>query len=152
MELGLNIRWTFTEAGHGKSSCDGIGGKTVAVCVFLILYILYYLGVLKTKASALTAFSTGEQQISNAMDLVTALEGETAVRLHLHTAEDIARVKESIPGQLSSLTGALKIHQISISKEGVMSSKLMPGDEASKIFNIVTRVRGGTATVIGHEQ
>ena len=27
-EFGISIRLLFTEAGHGKSPCDGVGGNT----------------------------------------------------------------------------------------------------------------------------
>ena len=82
---------------------------------------------MKSKADDLAGFNTTEV-IANAEDLKNSLEGKIAVRLYLHTEDDIARVLQQIPGTLTSRTGALQIHQLCITQDGQMSTRKMPAD------------------------
>ena len=62
----------------------------------------------------------------------------------MHTEENIDQVVQVLPGKLSSLTGALKIHQLVVSKDGSMSTKQMPAEQA-KPFRITVTVRRAAA-------
>ena len=72
------------------------------------------------------------------------LEGKIAVRLYLHTEDDIARVLQQIPGTLTSRTGALQIHQLCITQDGQMSTRKMPADPPRPL-RINVRVRSNAA-------
>ena len=58
--------------------------------------------------------------------------------IQVHTADDIEDVASKIPGTLSPLTGARKIHQLDIKPDGSCTAKLMPMDETS--FPVRVRV------------
>ena len=105
-----------TEAGHGKSSCDGIGG------------------VVKNLVRDLTAFNTSHV-IANAKDVLNLLAGKTSIDLSYHSKEDIQNISNSLP-YLGSLTGALKMHQISFDSSGGITSKGLPTDPLSSIVKL----------------
>ena len=94
---------------------------------------------MKSKADDLAGFNTTEV-IANAEDLKNSLEGKIAVRLYLHTEDDIAWELQQIPGTLTSLTGALQIHQLCITHDGQMSTRKMPADPPRPL-RINVRVR-----------
>lgn len=98
---------------------------------------------MKSKADDLAGFNTTEV-IANAEDLKNSLEGKIAVRLYLHTEDDIARVLQQIPGTLTSRTGALQIHQLCITQDGQMSTRKMPADPPRPL-RINVRVRSNAA-------
>ena len=61
-ESGITCQWLFTEAGHGKSVCDGIGGN------------------LKTRLKDITAFNTSH--VTNTPeDLLGALQPASDIQL-----------------------------------------------------------------------
>ena len=107
----INIDWLFTESGHGKSSCDGIGGTV------------------KNLIRDLTAFNTS-QVISNAKDVIDVLTGKTTVELNYHSKDEIEQVSSSVL-YLGTLTGAMKMHQISFDSSGSIKSKGLPTDPVS---------------------
>ena len=112
----IRVDWLFTEAGHGKSSCDGIGG------------------VVKNLVRDLTAFNTSHV-IANAKDVLNLLAGKTSIDLSYHSKEDIQNISNSLP-YLGSLTGALKMHQISFDSSGGITSKGLPTDPVSSVVKL----------------
>ena len=112
----IKIDWIYTEAGHGKSSCDGIGGTV------------------KNLVKDITAFNTS-QVIANAKDVLNLLTGKTTIDLNYHSKEDIQNISNSLP-ILGSLTGALKIHQISYDSYGGITSKGLPSDPVSSVVKL----------------
>ena len=62
IEKDISIEWLFTEAGHGKSVCDGIGGT------------------IKKLLRDLTAFNT-TLSISNARDVMELITPHTSIDL-----------------------------------------------------------------------
>ena len=103
-------------------------------------------GVLKTSVDNLTAFQT-DNVIHNAQDVLDILEGHTSIKLYQHTEEDISRVRATIPGKLSSLSGAFKLHRITITKEGNLTCRQMPSDPP-KPFRIRVVTRAPAAAVV----
>ena len=111
----ITINWLYTEAGHGKSSCDGIGGTV------------------KNLLRDLTAFNTN-CVISNAKDVFQLIKSHTTIDLYWHTKKDIADVMDSLP-RLSSLKGARLIHQVCYDVAGNVKAKSLPTD---LVFETVT--------------
>ena len=98
----IKIDWVFTESGNGKSSCDGIGGN------------------IKNLIRDLTVFNTS-QIITNAKDIINIITGKTTIDLNYNCKNDIEEISKNIPC-LGSLTGALKMHQISFDSSGIVKS------------------------------
>ena len=106
-KFGLRIQWIYTEAGHGKSAADGIGGK------------------IKNLVKDKMAFNR-QYTIQTMEDLVELIKGDTTVELRIHTKDDVLNVANKLL-HLSSLKGALKIHEI-LYENGKVLSKHLPGD------------------------
>ena len=114
----ITIEWIYTEAGHGKSCCDGVGGT------------------IKNIIRDFTAFNTSTV-ITGAADVLVLIADHTTIDLTTHTKEDIETVVENLPG-LSSLKGALKIHQINFDPEGNIKAKNLPTDPTFNVVNLKT--------------
>ena len=110
----ISIEWLYTEAGHGKSCCDGVGGN------------------IKTIIRDLTAFNTS-LVITNAKDVLALISNHTTIDLSCHTKEEIAVVLDNLPS-LSSLIGALKIHQVTFDSLGNIKAKALPTDPSSSVI------------------
>ena len=117
-----SIKWVFTEAGHGKSSCDAVGAA------------------LKTTMRNKISFDT-DLIINSVQDIIDIVQPESTMKLFAHTREDINAIKSKINGTPSPLTGALKIHYLDISPGGVMA-KYMPSDANSFAVKIRITRRG----------
>ena len=85
----VKIDWIFTERHHGKSPADGICGNV------------------KNTVEQLTAFST-QHNIKNAEDVANLLWS---------TERGIENTFQIIPGDLTSLKGVTKFHEISVAVE-----------------------------------
>ena len=114
MQLGITIRLIFTECGHGKSPCDGVGGN------------------INTQVENALLKRHGEKDmrpIHCAEDVKDLIENETKLTydIKVHTAEEIQAVRESLPS-LGPLARAMKIHEILITADGVIKSKFLPSD------------------------
>ena len=115
-----SIKWVFTEAGHGKSSCDAVGAA------------------LKTTMRNKISFDTN-LIINSVQDVIDILQPQSTMKLFAHTLEDINAIKSKINGTLSPLTKALKIHHLEISPRSV-KAKYMPSDSNSFAVEIrITR-------------
>ena len=84
MELNITIRLIFTEAGHGKSPCDGIGGN------------------IKTQVEAAMLNNFGQnaiEAIHTVADVKKLIKDKTNLSYHItiHTQEEIDRIKEKMP-------------------------------------------------------
>ena len=114
MQLGITIRRIFTECGHGKSPCDGVGGN------------------IKTQVGSALLKRHGEKDmrsIHSAEDVKDLIENETNLTydIKVHTADQIQAVRDSLPS-LGPLARAMKIHEIYITADGVVKSKNLPTD------------------------
>ena len=92
-KFGNSIRLLFTEAGHGKSPCDGVGGNT------------------KTQFEAVALDLHGNKEvlaIHHATDVAKLLKEKTNLSydITVHQQEQTDKIKQSI-GKLISLVGAL---------------------------------------------
>lgn len=94
--------WNFTESGHGKSAADGIGG------------------VVKRTADSIVAAGTDIPNAEVFYDLVG--QRVKKVRLLLIAHDDIEQLTESIPANIPTVKGTMKLHQVVINKtkRGVM--------------------------------
>ena len=113
-----SIKWVFTEAGHGKSSCDAVGAA------------------LKTTMRNKISFDTN-LIINSVQDVIDIVQPQSTMKLFAHTLEDINAIKSKINGTLSPLTKALKIHHLEISARSV-KAKYMPSDSNSFAVKIWT--------------
>ena len=109
VELKICIRLLFTESGHGKSACDGVGEN------------------IKTQVEEIVLQNHGEnsiQSIHSVLDVKKIIEDKTRLTydISIHTEEDIKEVRDSLP-KLGPLVGALKIHEILISPDGLVKKK-----------------------------
>ena len=127
-----SIKWVFTEAGHGKSSCDAVGAA------------------LKTTMRNKISFDT-DLIINSVQDIIDIVQPVSTMKLFAHTTEDINAIKSKINGTPSPLTGALKIHYLDISPGGVMA-KYMPSDANSFAVKIRITRRGMPNQVQEQEQ
>ena len=112
----------FTESGHGKSACDGVVGN------------------IKTQVEEVVLQKYGENDITeihSVKDIKRIIEDKTRLTydIVIHTAEEIKIIKDSLP-KLGPLTGAMKIHEIVISSDGVCKKKNMPSDLNYQEFKI----------------
>ena len=128
MELKITIRLIFTEAGHGKSPCDGVGGN------------------IKTQVEAAMLNNFGKhaiEAIHSVEDVKKVIKDKTNLSYHItiHTKEEIDRVKEKMP-KLGPLVGALKLHEVLVSADGLLQKKDLPSDTFYKPVTIrETRIR-----------
>ena len=69
------------------------------------------------------------QSIHSVEDVKKIIEDKTRLTydISIHTEEDIEEVRDSLP-KLGPLVGALKIHEILISPDGLVKKKNMPSD------------------------
>ena len=104
----ITINWLYTEAGHGKSAADGIGGN------------------IKNLVNDKLAFNT-EYTIKTMEDIVELIKDNTTIELLVHTAEEVKKVADTLP-KLSSLNGALSIHELLFEKDGKVFAKKLPSD------------------------
>ena len=109
MQLGITIRLIFTECGHGKSPCDGVGGN------------------IKTQVESALLKRHGEKDmrsIHSAEDVKDLLQNETKLTydIKVHTADQIQALRDSLPS-LGHLSRAKKVHEIFITADGVVRSK-----------------------------
>ena len=111
VKYNLSIEWIFTEAGHGKSCCDGVGGN------------------IKTLIKDLTVFNTS-MVISSASDIKDLIANKTTIEVTCHNQEDIHEVLNDLP-TLSSLKGAMKMHQIIFDASGAVRARSLPTDPTS---------------------
>ena len=116
IEHKITIEWLFTEAGHGKSCCDGIGG------------------VIKNLLRDLTAFNTS-LAISSAKDVLDLITPHTSIDLFWFEKADIVAVQNSLPS-LSPFTGATKIHQVLFDSDGNIEARSLPTDPISQKINL----------------
>jgi hypothetical protein len=121
-ELNITIRLLFTEAGHGKSPCDGVGGN------------------IKTQVESVMLESFGKDRVEtihSVEDVAKVIKEKTNLTYHIsiHTKENIEQVKKSMP-KLSSLLGAMKVHEVLISENGVIKKKDLPTDTFYKQVTI----------------
>lgn len=107
----ITIEWLYTEAGHGKSCCDGIGGS------------------IKNLLRDLLAFNTSHV-VSCAKDVLGLIEPHTTIDLSWHDTKDIEDVQKTLPS-LGSLVGALKIHKLDFDVLGNIKAKSLPSDPIS---------------------
>ena len=113
-ELNISIWLLFTEAGHGKSPCDGVGGNT------------------KTQFEAIALDIHGNKEalsIHNADDVAKLLKERSNLTydISVHKQDKTDQIRRSI-GKLSSLVGAQKIHEILINQNLVVKKKNLPND------------------------
>ncbi len=121
-ELNITIRLLFTEAGHGKSPCDGVGGN------------------IKTQVESVMLESFGKDRVEtihSVEDVEKVIKERTNLTYHIsiHTKENIEQVKKSMP-KLSPLLGAMKVHEVLISENGVIKKKDLPTDTFYKQVTI----------------
>ena len=119
------------EAGHGKSPCDGVGGNV------------------KTELENVAMDIHGNQEIftiNKAEDVAKVLRERTNLTytITVHKQEDTDAIRNSL-GQLSSLTGALKIHEIFIGEDLVVK-KMLPNDPFYKAVLIKESRKKSTVT------
>ena len=122
------------EAGHGKSPCDGVGGNV------------------KTELENVAMDIHGKQEIftiNKAEDVAKVLRERTNLTytITVHKQEDTDAIRNSL-GQLSSLTGALKIHEIFIDEDLVVKKKMLPNDPFYKAVLIKESRKKSTVTNI----
>ena len=108
IKYNISINWLYTEAGHGKSAADGIGGN------------------IKNLVNDKLAFNT-EYTIKTMEDIVELIKDNTTIELLVHTEEEVKKVADSLP-KLSSLNGALSIHELLFEKDGKVFAKKLPSD------------------------
>ncbi|XP_062847785.1 uncharacterized protein LOC134310183 isoform X1 [Trichomycterus rosablanca] len=96
------VTWNFTEASHGKGAPDGVGGA------------------LKNLADRIVAYGTS---IPDADTLFEQLAKNSSVTLYKVSEEDIKASNELVPTQLKSVRGTMKIHQLTSTKPGVISTR-----------------------------
>ena len=121
----VTVTWIFTEKHHGKSPADGIGGNV------------------KHQVEQLTAFST-EHNIRNALDVVTLLRStDTSIKVSHFDSEEIERTLSLIPGELNSLRGATKYHEIFVNPTGKILVKELPTDAQYGTVNITVKKKRG---------
>jgi hypothetical protein len=108
IKYNISINWLYTEAGHGKSAADGIGGN------------------IKNLVNDKLAFNT-EYTIKTMEDIVELIKDNTTIELLVHTEEEVKKVADTLP-KLSSLNGALSIHELLFEKDGKVFAKKLPSD------------------------
>ena len=85
--------------------------------------------------------------INNAEDVAKVLRERTNLTytITVHKQEDTDAIRNSL-GQLSSLTGALKIHEIFIGEDLVVKKKMLPNDPFYKAVLIKESRKKSTVT------
>ena len=119
VKYGIRINWLFTEAGHGKSAADGIGGN------------------IKNKAQEKQNMEP-DIVIKTAKDVIENIE--TSIEMKIHTKEDIQKVTDSMPSKIGALVGATKIHELVFESDGQIKMKKLPNEAFYKQIRIKTGV------------
>ena len=117
-EFNITIRLLFTESGHGKSPCDGVGGNIKT----------------QVEAALLNIHGNNEiESIHSAQDVakLIATKTELTYDIKVHVQEVTDDIRKNLP-KLSPLVGALKTHEIMITAEGVIKKKELPSDSFYK--------------------
>ena len=114
-ELKIKIIWYFTEAGHGKSPADGVGGN------------------IKNAAQEKQNMEP-DLGINNAESVKAKIE--TSIELSIHTKEDIEKVTESMKEKIGTLVGATEIHELLFEPNGKIMKKNLPSEAFYKPVNI----------------
>ena len=121
-QYGISIRLLFTEAGHGKSACDGVGGNVKT----------------QVEAAALAVHGNSEMlTIHSADDVAKVIREKTNLTydVAVHYKEKTEEISRSM-GKLSSLTGAMQIHEVMIGSDLSMKKKNLPTDPFFKAIDI----------------
>ena len=93
----------------------------------------------------LMAFHTSTP-INSLHDLMSLLRGNTRNVVTMFTKEDVASEKASLPMNLRSLKGALKMHELVVSKEGKIGAKKLPSDQTYAAVNLAPSFAVGLAS------
>jgi hypothetical protein len=122
VEHNISIRLLFTEAGHGKSPCDGIGGN------------------IKTQVENALLNIHGNNEIEtvhSAEDVakIIAMKTNLTYDILVHTQESTDEIRNDLP-KLGPLVGALKVHEVMITPDGVIKKKDLPSDAFYKVVTI----------------
>ena len=122
IEFGISIRLLFTEAGHGKSPCDGVGGN------------------IKTQVEAVAMNIFGENEldtIHSADDVARLIKEKTNLTydITVHNKERTDEIRNSLP-KLSPLVGAMTTHEVMITSDGSIKKKNLPSDAFYKVVTI----------------
>ena len=121
-EYGISIRLLYTEAGHGKSACDGVGGNVKT----------------QVEAVALPVHGNSEMlTIHSADDVAKVIKDKTNLTydVTVHYKEKTEEINRSM-GKLSSLTGAMQIHEVMIGSDLSIKKKNLPTDPFFKSVEI----------------
>ena len=126
-QYDIKITWIYTEAGHGKSSADGIGG------------------LIKNKVSEKVTMCP-DTVINTVEDVKNNIE--TSVEIFIHTKENIQKIKDSMP-KVGQLNGATRVHEVVFEKDGKMMMKNIPTGSVFKPIRLkigreIERNRGET--------
>jgi hypothetical protein len=113
----LKIEWIYTEAGHGKSAADSIGGKIK--------------NLVQDKINMDPSIT-----IKSVQDIKAHIE--TTIEMNIHTKAQIKKVRDDMPKKLSSLVGALKLHNLVFESDGKIKKKILPTDPFYKAVQIKT--------------
>ena len=92
-------------------------------------------GSLKRSIKELQLFNS-TLPINSCNDLVQLLMNQTSIHLTTFSKEDIAKEREKLPAKLKSLVGALEIHMLRVSKEGLIEAKKLPTDPCFSKVNL----------------
>lgn len=87
--------WNFTEAGHGKSAADGVGG------------------VLKRKADSSVAQG---KDVHNFHTFVSTLASVSGVKIFTVSEEQIEFIDQLLPKDVQTVPGTMKVHQVTWTK------------------------------------
>ena len=122
VEHNISIRLLFTEAGHGKSPCDGVGGN------------------IKTQVENALLNIHGNNEIEtvhSAEDVakIIAMKTNLTYDIKVHTQESTDEIRNDLP-KLGPLVGALKVHEVMITPDGVIKKKDLPSDAFYKVVTI----------------
>ena len=85
--------WNFFEASHGKGAADGVGAAI--------------------KRAADHQVNVKCRDITNAKDLVEAVEPSSTVKMFLVDESKIEEYEKLLPSDLTAIPGTMKIHQVS---------------------------------------
>ena len=112
--MKIKIICYFTEAGHGKSPADGVGGNI--------------------KNAAQEKQNMPDLVINNAESVKANIE--TSIELSIRTKDDIQKVTESMKEKIGTLVGATEIHELQFEPNGKIMKKNMPSEAFYKPVSI----------------
>ena len=93
----------------------------------------------------LMAFHTATP-INSLYDLINLLRGNTRNLVTMFSKEDVVSEKASLPMNLRSLKGALKMHELVVSSEGKIGAKKLPSDKTFAEVNLAPSFAIGLAS------